>query len=407
MQNKWVWMAPCLAAAVLSGTACKKKDNASNEKVVAKETGSAGAMAKTPEAKPAGNIGINNPANDPKVVAAAKQLMTDCGKTLDESTNNDKKPNQKKSYYSCEKWGADFGDQQFEKADATFVNFLEDPDVKVRAIGVSGLGKGWDWHSNKELAAKVVDALKKEKAPSPIDHNLALRVADLSSDAGQDDAIKAIAIDPNTSKDVKLAILAWWHGDKAYEAVKANAASTDPDVQNAVVQGYVLHFKDHTEEACTYWADHLATTNEQANEYALGHMTGGWGGNTTGDSESEDYISGGGGGPSSSDDKRCSEAQLGKALDEIQKEWDAGKTDSKLTYALAFLAKDKLTPKPIKDRTNKLLMAMVEKKDQWLRSSALRALVEADPKNKTYAKKFAKDEDLKSTVEDLLKPEKK
>jgi hypothetical protein len=399
-------MAPCLAAAALGGSACKKKDgdNKPAEKMVSSEKGSAAATA---EAKPAGNVGLANPANDPKVVAAAKQLLADCGKTLDESTNNDKKPNQKKSYYSCDKWGADFGDQQFEKSAATFANLLEDPDVKVRAIGVSGLGKDWGWHDDKDIAAKVVAALKKEKAPSPIDHNLALRVADISSSAGQDDAIKAIAVDPNTSKDVKLALLAWWHGDKAYEAVKANASSTDPDVQNAVVQGYVLHFKDHTDEACSYWADHLATPSDQANEYALGHMTGGWGGNTTGDSESEDYITGGGGGPSSSDDKRCSEAQLTKALDEIQKEWDAGKTDSKLTYALGFLAKDKLTPAPLKDRTIKLLKAMVEKKDQYLRSQALRALVEADPKNKDYAKKFAKDEDLKSTVEDLLKPEKK
>jgi hypothetical protein len=54
----------------------------------------------------------------------------------------------------------------------------------------------------------------------------------------------------------------------------------------------------------------------------------------------------------------------------------------------------------------KILKSMVEKKDQYLRSSALRALVEADEKEKAYAKKFAKDEDLKSTVEDLMKPKK-
>jgi hypothetical protein len=212
-----------------------------------------------------------------------------------------------------------------------------------------------------------------------------------------DDQIKALAIDPKTSNDVKRGLMAWWDGEAAYQAVKANAASTDPEIVDGVGQGYVNHFKDHTEEACAFWEQHLD------NEYALGHMTGGWGGNTTGDSESEDYITGGGGGPSSSDDKRCSEAQLGKALDQIEKEFNAGESDSKMTYALGFMAKDKLTPKALKERTDKILKAMVEKKGQYLRSSALRALVEADPKNKAYAQKFAKDDDLKSTVEDIMK----
>jgi hypothetical protein len=407
MTKNMVWMVPVLAAALVGGPGCKKKDgDKANEKVVAKETGSAGA---TTEAKPdTSKKGLNDPSNDPKVVEIAKQLMTDCAKTLDESTGNSNKPNQKKGYYSCDKWGADFSDKQFEKdAIPTFLNFLDDADVKVRAIGELGLGKTYDWRSDKAQAQRVINALKNEKAPSPIDHSLGLKVADISSSAGLDDQIKAIAIDPNTSLDARTALLAWWRGgEPAYQAVKANAASTDPGVQNAVVQGYINHFKEHTEEACTYWADHLETTNPQANEYALGHMTGGWGGNTTGDTESEDYITGGGGGPSSSDDKRCSEAQLGKALDVIEKEFAAGKSDSKLTYALGFMAKDKLTPKPLKDRTVKILKSMVEKKDQYLRSSALRALVEADPAEKAYAKKFAKDEDLKSTVEDLMKAKK-
>src|SRR5439155_21115864 len=155
---------------------------------------------------------------------------------------------------------------------------------KVRSAAKSGLTKSYDWHGDKALGQKVINALKAEKAPSPIDLSLALRVADISESAGLDDQIKAIAIDPKTSNDVKLALLAWWHGPAAYEAVKANAASTDPAIQNAVVQGYALHFDDHAEEACAYWEQHLD------NEYGIGHITGGWNGNTTGDTESEDYI---------------------------------------------------------------------------------------------------------------------
>ena len=40
---------------------------------------------------------------------------------------------------------------------------------------------------------------------------------------------------------------------------------------------------------------------------------------TTGDTESEDYICGGGGGPDDSNKQRCSEAQLNKAIDQIEK----------------------------------------------------------------------------------------
>jgi hypothetical protein len=395
---KWTWVAMCLAAGISGGCKKKAEKGEPSEKVT---TGSGEAKP----TEPAKKVGLEDPTNDPTVLKAAQQLLADCGATLDQSTENSYKPNQKKSYYSCEKYGADFGDVDFgDKADATFVNLLEDPDVKVRAIGVLGLGKGYDWRSNKDLAARVVAALKKEKAPSGIDHDLAQRVGDISDSTGLGDQIKAIAIDPATSADVKQSLLAWWRGPAAYEAVKANATSTDPLVIDAVVQGYVLHFDEHTEEACAYWADHLETPDPRTNEHAVGRMTGGWGGNTTGDSESEDYVSGGGGGPGSSDTKRCSPEQLTKVVDLIAKQFAAGGSESYYVYALSFLAKDKLTPPPLKDKTVALLKQMVEKPGQYLRTNALRALVETgDPEFKKYAQKFKDDEDLKSTVEDINK----
>lgn len=408
MNKTGLLVAPLLVSVALAGC---KKDEKKDEKKEGETTEKVTTGSGEAKPDPGKKVGLEDPTNNPDVVKAAKQLLADCGATLDQSTENSSKPNQKKSYYSCEKWGADFGDIDFrdgpykdkKDVDLTFVNFLEDPDVKVRAIGVSGLSRMWDWQSDKALAERVVKALKNEKAPSPIDHNLALRVGDISESAGLQDQIKAIGLDPNTSMDVKLALMAWWRGPAAYEIVKAHAATTDMDMVNAVVQGYVLHFEDHTEEACTYWADHLETTNKTANEYALGHLTGGWGGNTTGDSESEDYISGGGGGPGSSD-KRCSEAQLMKAVDLIDKRFSADDTASELTYALAFMAKDEKSPPPVKAKTVEILKKMVEKPGHWLRSTALRALFETgDADLQKYAQKFKDDEDLKDDVEDLNK----
>jgi hypothetical protein len=392
--------ASALAVALAGG--CKKDGEKKEE--AAKTTTDTGEDKPAPEPEKAKPIGIEDPSNDANVVKVVKQLLADCGALMDQSTENSYKPNQKKSLYSCEKWQA-FRDAEFKGGEATFVNFLDDPDVKVRAIGVYGLDKTWDWQNNKDLAARVVAGLKKEKAPSPIDHSWALEVKDISTSVGLDDQIKAIAVDPATSNDVRLALLAWWRGPAAYEAVKANAGATDPETINAVVQGYVNHFEEHTEEACAYWVDHLETASKDANRYALGHMTGGWGGNTTGDSESEDYISGGGGGPGSSETKRCSPEQLTKALELIDKRFAAGESESELTYALAFLAKDKLTPEPVKAKTVDILKRMTEQKGYWSRSTALNALVDSgDPKMKKYAQQFKKDEELKDTVAEINKP---
>jgi len=418
MSAKVGWVA-LLVAAISGG--CKKKDNEgekesgepskTGEPSAKVTTGSGtGSAPVTPEVKalpppaPPKSKGLEDPANDAKVVAAAKQLIADCGAMLDTSTDNSNLPNQKKSYHSCEKWTA-FRETDFGDLDATWVNLTDDPDVKVRAIGVFGLGQEHNWRSDKDLAARVVDGLRREKPPSPIDHNWALVVADISSSAGLDETIKGVAMDPATSMDVKLALFGWWRNPLAFDAIKAAAGTTDPAMMNAVVQGYINHFEEHTEEACAYWADHLETPNATANEYAIGHLTGGWGGNTTGDSESEDYISGGGGGPSSSETKRCSAEQLTKVLDLFAKKFAAGDSDSSMGYALAFIVKDKLTPAPVKAKAVELLKQMVEKVGYYPRGRALTSLVETgDPEMKTYAEKFKDDEELKDTVAELMKP---
>jgi hypothetical protein len=408
MRSKIVWTT-LITAGLFAG--CKKDDNkaAATDKATDKGTAAPATdkgSAAAPAADPA-KSGMNDPSNDPAVIAKIKTALADCGSTMDQSTGNSDKPNQKKSLYSCDKWSADFGDVEapFDKAAKTFINLLDDPDVKVRAVGVYGLSKDSSWEDDKDLATRVINGLKKEKAPSPIDASWALAVREIPTSTGVDDQIKALALDPNTSGDVKLNIAAWWSSPAGYDVVKNFASSTDPNLINAAVQGYALHFDDHTDEACAYWVAHLETASKDANEYAIGHLTGGWDGNTTGDSDSEDYITGGGGGPSSSDDKRCTADQLQKGLDLIAKEFAAGGDYSDMTYALAFLAKDAKSPDAIKKAAVTQLKAMVEKKGYGLRSDALRALGDAgDPSLKDYINGFAKDDDLKETVDEINKP---
>lgn len=394
MTKSIVWMAPLFAASLLGG--CKKKDEAKPaEKVVAKEGDK--------PAEPAKKVGLEDPSNDSKIVAAAKQVLADCGKTMEEDNGG-----KTRTLEACDKFGADFGDLKFEKSDATFVNLLEDPDVRVRAIGLEGLHRmAREWKNDKVLAGRVVDALKKEKAPSPIDHEWVQRIATIPAETGVDDKIKAIAMDPSSSNDTKVSLMAWWPSPAGYEVVKANAASTDPVMVNAVVQGYAQQFKDHSDEACAYWATHLETPDAATNEMAIGRLTGGSLENATRDSESEDNMRGTADGPSDRNEKRCTADQLSKALDVIEKKFADGASDDWMPKALGFLAHDKLSPPPAKERAIKDLKAMVEKKNYFPAQAALRALAQTgDPAMVKYAQKFGKNPDLKDTVDEIVQASK-
>jgi hypothetical protein len=389
----WVVWTPFLAAAVLAGPACKKKDaDKPAEKVVSNEK-------KEAPPEPAKPVGLADPSNDPKIVEAAKKVLTDCAKTMEEKSGS-----KTKNFPSCDKFREDFGDLKFEKSAPTFVNFLDDADVRVRSLGLIGMHRmGYEWKEDKALAGRVVAALKKEKAPSPIDHEWGYRITNIETDVGVDDQIKAIEMDPNTSMDTKTAIMAWWKSDAGYDAVKANAASTDPAMMSAVVQGYGVQFEKHADEACAYWADHLETPDSATNEMAIGHLTGGWIEHSTKDTESDDSMGGTGGGPSERNDKRCKPEQLGKALDLVEKKFADKAEGEWMPRALGFVANDKLSPKDLKDRAVKDLKAMVEKKGYFPGQEALRQLnAGGDPAMVKYAQKFVKDPDLGDTAKGIV-----
>jgi hypothetical protein len=392
MKNSMVWMVPLLAASLLGG--CKKKDESKPaEKVVAKE-------GSDKPAEPPKKVGLEDPTSDPKIVAAAKQVLTDCPKTMEEKSGE-----KTKMLDACDKFGATFGDQKFENAEVTMVNFLEDPDVRVRFMGLVGLHRfAYKYKDDKALVGRVLDGLKKEKAPSPIDHLWVQRVSRLpAEDADVDAKLKAIAMDPATSNDVKVSIMSWWPGPAGYELVKANAASTDPAMVKAVAQGYGQQFPNHAEEACAFWAAHLETPDKATNDIALGNLTGGLLNFETKDSESTDQMGGETNGPSTRNEKRCSAEQLGKALDLIEKKFAANESGDVLPYSLGFIANDKLSPPELKARAVKDLKAMVEKKNYFPGQAALRKLAEGDdPGIVKYAQKFAKDENLKDTVETIV-----
>jgi hypothetical protein len=344
-------------------------------------------------------IGMNNPGNDAAIVKSLKQLLADCGAKLDE-----KEGERFKTLSSCDKWSA-WRDQKLTKVDATCLNVLEDPDVKARAAGLMCLAIFGDtFKTDKAQAARFVSLLEKEKAPSPLDGNWAYMATQIYSSAGAAEQLKALVMKPDTAYDVKLVVLAWWSNDAAYDVVKSYASSPDPKIQNGVVQAYSSQFEKHTDEACAYWAAHLETADKDANRHAVGHITGGWNGNNMHDTESDWYVTGGGGGPSLTGDKRCSAAQLEMAINATEKLAKTGKLDESFyVYGMGFLVKDKKSSPAIKAHATSALKTIVETPGGTQRGSALDKLYEADPSQRAYVLKFAKDPDLKYTVDRILK----
>src|SRR5262249_14885816 len=190
---------------------------------------------------------------------------------------------------------------------------VEDDDPKVVWIGVYGLDSwGYEYRSDKKMAARVVETLTLMPDNSISDAQLAYVSCDINEDAGVWDRMKEIALDKSTTKDIKAMPLGWWHGKKAaYDVVKKYSTAGDKVLLLGATQGYAIQFDDHGDDACKFWDGHMEDDDKPVRLSSVGHLTGGWSGNTTHDSQGDWYVSGGGGGPSSYDEKNwCGSDQI-------------------------------------------------------------------------------------------------
>lgn len=347
------------------------------------------------------NKGLKNPKNKPEVVAAIQKVLDACGSKWSE----------KEGFDDCNEPMKEFRDAngKFEKPQQTYLTtLLEDEDPHVRWMAVAGLsGNSFETYSNKELASGIVDALEKEKEKpgSILDGHLAYLAGSTYESAGQWDRLRTIGLAPSTSTDVKSMLAGWWRGgEKAFDIVRTYGVSNDKKLQLAAAQGFALHFEKHADEACNFWSAHFDDSDAAVRKSSVGHLTGGWSGNTTRDSEGGWYITGGGGGPSRGNELACSPAQIDAALATIERRIATNALDdSNYVYGLESIAVHKKTSPKQKARAVADLKKIVETKGMTQRSFALRKLVDVDKKNKSYAAKFASDPDLKFTVESIMK----
>jgi hypothetical protein len=385
---------------ILSAAACIAASSIGCDKLTGggAATASATTTAAPTATGPAKKVGLENPDNNAAVVKAVKQLLADCGATMDE-----KEDGKSKSLSSCDKYAAFRDTKDLEKMDATCINIMEDANVKNRAAGLACLAHfGGEYKSDKALAGRVVDLLAKEKAPSPIDMQFSNAVAEIFELAEVSGKVKALATKADAALDVKQGLLAGVRDDWMYDLVKS--ASADPKLANAAVKGFGNYFDKHTEEACAYWVSQLESSDSDTSRHAIGHLTGGWTGNTSTDSESDWYVSGGGGGPTSSGDKRCSPTQLDTAVKTGDKIFKTGKLEgSYWAYSLGFLVKDKKSPASVKKDAIALLAAIAGNDESPLRQSALYAFDISDPAQRAIVAKFLKHPTLGSHAASILK----
>lgn len=344
------------------------------------------------------NKGLKNPRNKPEVVAAIQKVLDACGSKWSDKDGFDGCSDPMKEFRAA--------NDKLEKPQSTYLDTLEDDDLHVRWMAVAGLsGSSFELYSNKELASRVVDFVEKEKQGSILDAHLAYFAASTYENAGQWDRLRTIGLAKTTTPDVKAVLAGWWRGgDKAFDVVKAYGASNDKKLQLAAAQGFALHFDKHADEACKFWSAHFDDDDAEVRKSSVGHLTGGWSGNTTGDTEGSWYVSGGGGGPSRGNDQACSAPVVDAALATIERRIASNRLDdSNYVYGLESIAGHKKTNPAQKARAVAALKKIVETKGISQRSFALRKLVDVDPKNKAYAARFASDPDLKFTVESIMK----
>ncbi|HEX7666695.1 MAG TPA: hypothetical protein VF407_19340, partial [Polyangiaceae bacterium] len=252
------------------------------------------------------NSGLNAAGNDAAILGVVKGIIASCGTKWDASKG----------------WPDDclkpYNDLKVDNKDATFVNLMEDPDAKVRELGVQGLDRfGYNFRRDTALGPRVIAALEREPA-LPFNAELAYLAGnvDLSITADAAARIKAVALNPKTPNDVKITIMVWWPqnaGAKnamAYDVLKANVNATDKKMKIGALDGYAAFDETKHDEACAYWAANMTNPDGDIAGVAFGHLTRGWSGVNAHDADSDWYVSGGG----QSGEARCSQIDQGIAL---------------------------------------------------------------------------------------------
>jgi hypothetical protein len=197
--------------------------------------------------------GLANPANDPAIVAAAKKAMACTWKGDSVSFDTD-----------CADWKAWTASNDLYNtaaSDGTFVNMLEDADVKVRLLGCYHLGYDSDrkWVSDAAMSSRVIAAAAAETQPHYEVDALGKAVARIQyAKTGNWAAAKA-ALEATALKSMERSALDWlldYNETSADVWDWVKGKTKDPDKSTAIgaVYGFV-GLNTRRADACKVWGD--------------------------------------------------------------------------------------------------------------------------------------------------------
>lgn len=344
------------ALALLASACCKDKKG---------EEGPTGATSAAGES---GTKGLGDPTNDKAIVDLAKPTLACKWSTSGFD-------------YSCEALKAWNASDLLKdgKADKTLVNFLDDPDEKVRYLGANGLAqKGREYRKDKSLATRVTDAADKETSRAVVTAlGRAVGTIDLQA----------------TGLDVRVKTMLESHkNDALREALAGNTLFDNRDVPGmydlfvklartdkvpAVRRAAAAAFWTGTpngknEEVCKLWLELAGDKDTDLAGHSAYHCA---------------FTSSGGG---------CV-GQWDALLSLIEKQAKAGEVKSSFTASALnyFYGQGKATEAQ-KKRALEIAKLLVKnnKNDGSARSSALDFVGKKDPAGKAFAAQFENDSDF-------------
>ncbi|MFO0613371.1 MAG: hypothetical protein U0414_12320 [Polyangiaceae bacterium] len=250
----------CLALAAVTGCGSKSGDGAPSASAA-----SSGAAAGSGVAPSGNGKGIDAPNNDAALVALARKALG-CKRDAPDGPVD----------YSCADMKAWLDSPATEAATAapTLVNFIEDPDAKVRALGYSKLHSAKKGYAgDKALSQRVIAAIAVEKAKT-VDHEVigyALGSIDMKA-TGLFDEFKAafpkVASDTLKRGILKQVVFNNPGNDAVVDFVLALAKDPSPSVRRDAVAAFFASGPERRDDVCKMAEGLLTDSDVQTVEQA-------------------------------------------------------------------------------------------------------------------------------------------
>ncbi len=320
-----------VALAALVAFACESKSSTPT-----REAPSATASATVASSK---LVGLRHPKNDPALVAlatAATKCEWDGPVELGRSLKFD---------CAAHKAWNDSPLTTNPKNAPTLMNFLSDPDPKVRDIAADALYRpGHRWMRNKEQSKAILPFVKSEKHP-----RVALRMGSLAArisirKTGLKAEVLAIINDTKLGKARETAIASAlsWNSDQdvIVKRIQKLTASKDPKVRDTALRALWSTPEKHAKATCEVW---LATASDPDHEVSGqgAYLCAKW------------------------PDPTCAD-QWDALLDTIEKRHEAGNLKREgMVNAMAELLKQPKLPGKIKTRTMALAGKIAKEAKDW------------------------------------------